>query len=170
MALPPAGCYKVSIQVRGVPMRTLAVALAALATAASAQIFKWSDAAGKTHYGDRPPAEAQAQELAIHVPSYDGPVQVQDWGAILRRKPAAAAASVSSVTMYSTSWCPHCKRARAYFAENGIRFTEIDVEKSASGRRDYEALGASGVPVIVVGGKMMRGFSPEGFERLRRKS
>jgi glutaredoxin len=151
-------------------MRMLSVALFVVATAASAQVFKWNDASGKTHYGDRPPEDAKARELAIRVPSYDGPVEVQDWGAVLRRKPAAAPVDVASVTMYSTSWCPHCKRARAYFAEKGIRFTEIDVEKSESGRRDYEAIGGKGVPVILVGDKMMRGFSPEGFERLRRKS
>jgi len=154
-------------------MRLMSVALLVVATAASAQVFKWTDASGKTHYGDRPPEDAKAQQIAIRVPSYDGPVQVQDWGAILKRKPAPAAAAKpdpASVTMYSTSWCPHCKRARAYFAEQGIRFTDIDVEKNEGGRRDYEALGGKGVPVIVVGDRMMRGFSPEGFERLRGKS
>ena len=151
-------------------MRALLASMLVLATAASADVYKWTDERGKTHYGDRPPEEAKAQRVEIHIPSYDGPVQVQDWRAILLRKPAPAAAGVASVTMYSTSWCPHCKRARAYFAEKGIRFTEIDVEKSESGRRDYEALGGKGVPVIVVGEKMMRGFSPEGFERLLRKS
>lgn len=151
-------------------MRALLAPMLILATAAAADVYKWTDERGKTHYGDRPPEEAQAQRVEIRIPSYDGPVQVQDWRAILLRKPTAAAADVAGVTMYSTSWCPHCKRARAYFAEKGIRFTEIDVEKSESGRRDYEALGGKGVPVILVGDRMMRGFSPAGFERLRRKS
>lgn len=151
-------------------MRVLLASMLALATAASADVYKWTDERGKPHYGDRPPDEVKAQRVEIRIPSYDGPVQVQDWRAILLRKPAPSAADVATVTMYSTSWCPHCKRARAYFAQKGIRFTEIDVEKSAAGRRDYEALGASGVPVILVGDKMMRGFSPEGFERLLHKS
>jgi hypothetical protein len=81
-------------------LRILAIAVLALASAAAADVFKWTDASGKVHYGDRPPEDAKAQKLEIRVPSYDGPVQVQDWGAILRRKPAAATAGAASVTMY----------------------------------------------------------------------
>jgi len=152
------------------PIFRLLVATALLAAGiAGAQVFKWTDANGKTHYGDKPPEEGASQELAIRVPSYDGPVEVRDWSAILKRKSAATevAASAGSVTMYSTSWCPHCKRARAYFAQKGIAFTEMDVEKSAEGRQAYKAMGGGGVPIIVVGDKMMRGFSPQAFERLR---
>ena len=162
------------LQGRMIPMflRRFALALALIAaTAAGAQVYKWTDASGKTHYGDKPPEDVEKKELDIRVPSYEGPVEVRDWGAILRRKSAAAdkpVASATSVTMYMTSWCPHCKRARAYFTQKGIAFTELDVEKSAAGRKGYEALGGGGVPIILVGEKMMRGFSPQSFEALRR--
>jgi len=68
--------------------------------------------------------------------------------------------------MYSTSWCPHCKRARAYFAQNGIAYQDIDVEKSESGKRDFARLGGGGVPLILVGGKAMRGFDPARMDQL----
>ncbi|HET7730624.1 MAG TPA: glutaredoxin family protein [Usitatibacter sp.] len=143
----------------------------AFAGAAWAQVYKWTDPSGKTHYGDRPPEGVAKQEVAIRVPSHEGPVEVTDWGAILRRKPAAAAAAPrasAGITMYSTDWCGHCRRAREYFAAHRIAFTEVDVEKSDSGRKDYEALGGRGVPLIVVGDKVMRGFSPQRFEALRK--
>ena len=31
------------------------------------------------------------------------------------------------VVLYCTKWCPSCRRARNYFRENGIEFTEVDV-------------------------------------------
>jgi glutaredoxin 3 len=31
--------------------------------------------------------------------------------------------------MYCTSWCPGCRRARAWFAEKKIPFVEVDITK-----------------------------------------
>jgi glutaredoxin len=146
----------------------LAVVLfAAAAFAAHAQVYKWTDSTGKVHYGDRPPEDANKQELRIRVPSYDGPVEVRDWASVIRTK-SATPPSAQSITMYSTDWCGHCKNARNYFAANGIRFTEVNVETSESGRKEFDALGGGGVPLIQVGGKIMRGFSPGSFEALRK--
>jgi glutaredoxin len=149
------------------------IAIAAIALLlglpAFAQVYKWTDSTGKVHYGDRPPEDAKKQELRIRIPSYDGPVEVRDWGAVLRRKAAPGGGS-ASITMYSTDWCGHCKNARRYFASKGISYRELDVEKSDSGRREYEALGAGGVPLIVVGDKFMRGFSAAAFEALAKGS
>ncbi len=67
--------------------------------------------------------------------------------------------------MYSASWCSACKRAKAYFEEQGIPYTEYDVEKSSKGKRDFKKLGGKGVPVILVGSKRINGFSRQAFER-----
>lgn len=143
--------------------------LAALAFAAHAQVYKWTDADGKVHYGDRAPDGAAKQELRIRIPSYDGPVQVRDWASVIRTK-AATPPSPQAITMYSTDWCGHCKNARNYFAAKGIQYTDVNVETSESGRKEYEALGGGGVPLIQVGGKIMRGFSAASFEKLRKSS
>ena len=146
-------------------MRSVAVlVLLALALPAAGQVYTWRDQDGKLHFGDRPPPEAKTEEVRIR--SYGQPSPPQDWSKVLRAKAPAAAAS-SGVTMYMAEWCGVCQRARAYFKANAIAYTEIDVEKSDAGRREFEALGGRGVPLIVAGGKVMRGFSPEGFERLR---
>lgn len=145
-------------------MRVLLVLLLLAAASAGAQVYKWTDSTGKTHYGDRPPEDAKKQELRITVPSYDGPVKVRDWGAVLRAKGSSATAGM--ITMYSTAWCGHCKRAKRYFARRNIPYREIDVEKSAEGRREYQQLGGDGVPLIIVGNKAMSGFDEGTLESM----
>jgi len=70
--------------------------------------------------------------------------------------------------MFSTEWCGVCKKAKKYFRENGIRYKDYDIEKSSKGRKLYDDMGATGVPVILVGKKRMNGFSASKFERLIR--
>lgn len=147
------------------------LAFVLMASPAIAQVYKWTDPSGKTHYGDRPPDDAKKQEVKIRVQSYEGPAEVTDWAEILRKKPAGEPAPATwrtGITMFSTDWCGHCKNARKYFAANGIAFTEIDIEKSAAGHKEYKDLGGKGVPLILVGKKVMRGFSAERFESMRK--
>ena len=146
--------------------RCLVLAALLLAAPAAAQVYKWTDPSGKVHYGDRPPDDAKKEELKIRIPSYDGPVQVRDWSAVLGTTPGAA--SAGQVTMYSTTWCGHCRNARNYFAAKRIPYRDLDVESSASAAREFKRLGGSGVPLILVGGKAMSGFNPESFEELLR--
>ena len=70
--------------------------------------------------------------------------------------------------MYSAEWCGYCKKAKRYFNMKGISYTEYDVEKNARAKSEYEKMGATGVPVILVGKKRMNGFSEKGFEKLYR--
>lgn len=138
---------------------------------AAAQVYKWTDSTGKTHYGDSPPEGTKTDEIKIRIPSYEGPPKVTDWAAVIRRPSAVAGpqgrgAMPQGLTMYSTAWCGVCKRAKSYFAAKGIRYTEIDIEKSEAGMRQYEQLGVRGVPAIVVGSKVMTGFSEEALQAL----
>ncbi len=149
----------------------LLLACWAVAMAATAQVYKWTDPSGKVHYGDSPPQDAKKEEMKIRVQSYEGPAEVTDWAEILRKKPAGEPAPTTwrtGITMFSTDWCGHCKNARRYFAANGIAFTEIDIEKSGAGHKEYKDLGGKGVPLILVGKKVMRGFSAERFESMRK--
>jgi glutaredoxin-like YruB-family protein len=139
-------------------MHKLAVALlfTLVAVVAHAGVYKWTDANGKVHFSDKPPATEKVEEIKI--PSFSGPAEVAD-------VPAAAG---GTVTMYSTAWCGVCKQARAYMQQKGIAFTEYDVEKDPTGKADFAKLGGRGVPVILVGGKRMNGFSPNRFDQLLR--
>ena len=148
--------------------RALLILLACVPLLAGAQVYKWTDEKGKTHYGDKPPDDSKAQQLKLSIQSYEGPAQVQDWSKIIRAKSkhAEPAAAPSGIVMYSTSWCPHCKRAKAYFAQKGLSYQEIDVEKSESGRKAYQELGGGGVPLILAKGKSMRGFDPAAMDAM----
>ena len=70
-----------------------------------------------------------------------------------------------TVVIYMTSWCPACKSALAYVRKNGIAYVAYDIEKDQDAYRRYEGYGGSGVPLIVVGDRTMRGFDPSALER-----
>ncbi|MCW8982835.1 MAG: hypothetical protein OQK13_02220 [Gammaproteobacteria bacterium] len=70
------------------------------------------------------------------------------------------------VVMYSTEWCGYCKKARKYFNKNSIRFADYDIEKDPVAAKEHKDMGATGVPVILVGNERMNGFSQKGFERI----
>ena len=154
-------------------MRPTIVALVAglaLSLPAAAQVYKWTDSTGKVHYGDRAPDDAKTEQLKIEVRSHEGPVQVTDWAAILRKRSYTPPAGPQSVTMYMASWCVHCKRAKAYFNENGIRYNEVDIEASEANKKEFKEFGGGGVPLILVGDKAMRGFNEQRFQALMKKS
>jgi glutaredoxin len=135
---------------------------------AAGQVYKWTGPDGRTHYGDRPPADSKKEELRIGVQSFGGPAEVDTWTQILKRAPAVDTSkpASSAVTMFSTSWCPHCKRAKDYFARKGVAYREVDIEASEAGSREFKAYGGQGVPLIIVGDKRMRGFSAETMDRM----
>ena len=122
--------------------------------ASAQQIYRVVGADGRVQYTDKPPAGAAASPVRSRINSYGGTPTVSGTAA-----PAAAARP--EVTMFATSWCPYCRKAQAYFARHGIRYTHVDIEKSQGGRAEYDRLGGRGVPVILVGGQRMNGFSEE---------
>jgi glutaredoxin-like YruB-family protein len=71
------------------------------------------------------------------------------------------------VVLYSTSWCPYCKRARAYLEQHGVKFQEKDVGQSRAALEEMlkKSGGARGVPVIDVGGKIIRGFNTRALDQ-----
>lgn len=44
------------------------------------------------------------------------------------------------IVMYTASWCPDCKRARAFFNEHNIDFMDIDLGKDIDGYLFVEGL------------------------------
>tara|TARA_R110002111_G_scaffold65765_2_gene107576 strand:+ start:1224 stop:1535 length:312 start_codon:yes stop_codon:yes gene_type:complete len=74
--------------------------------------------------------------------------------------------SNKQVTMYSTSWCGYCRQARDLMTHNNIAFRELDIEKNAQAKQDYDALNGRGVPLIIIGDAQMSGFDVRTFKRL----
>lgn len=66
---------------------------------------------------------------------------------------------MNDVTIYSTSWCPSCVSAKAFFDAKGVAYTEIDVELWDDPRGKLEEIiGRRSVPQIVIGDAHVGGF------------
>ena len=64
------------------------------------------------------------------------------------------------VVMYTTSWCPVCKRAKEWMNRRQIAFEERDVEASRDAARKMHAINPrGGVPTFDVEGQVLVGFS-----------
>ncbi len=143
----------------------LLLALALPAAAGAQAVHRWTDANGKVHYSSQPPPGARASAVGERINSYGAPAPAQ-----AQARGAAPAPTQGPVVMYATSWCPYCAKARDYFAKKGISYVEHDIERSLATNAEFKRLGGRGVPLILVGGEKMSGFSEEGFEALRSRA
>ena len=143
----------------------LIVSLWLVAGPVSAEIYKWTDEKGYIHYSDKKPENQEVTELKFKIATYDT-VSYETIGSASEKANTNKTGAHKSVVMFSASWCGVCKKAKKYFRRNGIPFTEYDIEKSKKAKRKYKKLGATGVPVIIVGRKRMNGFSEAGFKRI----
>ncbi|MBL4864890.1 MAG: DUF4124 domain-containing protein [Pseudomonadales bacterium] len=120
------------------------------------EIYKWVDDSGKVNFGDHKAEEGKAEEVTVEINTYTNvtyDISIFDYGH-------------QKVVMYSTEWCSYCKKAKKYFKDNEISFVEYDIEKSSRARNRYDKMGATGIPVIIVGKKRMNGFNVKGFEKI----
>jgi glutaredoxin 3 len=63
-----------------------------------------------------------------------------------------------AVTMYTTSWCPYCSRARALLARKGVAVEDIDIEASPDRRAEMQnRSGRRTVPQIFIGDQHVGG-------------
>lgn len=125
-----------------------------------ADIYKWVDENGKTHLTDRPPRHFDAKPVTVQV------INTYSTSQIVSSPNSKTTAQRKQVVMYSTESCGVCKQAKAYLRSKKIPFTEYDVQKSSKGRQDYKRMNGRGVPIILVGGARMNGFSKAHFEQL----
>jgi glutaredoxin-like YruB-family protein len=135
----------------------LAILLVNAGLAQAQTVYKWVDAQGKVHYSEYPPARGDAAALDLHVTSYEGPAAVED---------ITNVAGGRSVTLYTTSWCGICKRAKAHLDRKGVSYRAVDIEQDRSARDEFKRLGGRGVPLIVVGNRSMHGFDARRLDRM----
>lgn len=69
--------------------------------------------------------------------------------------------SDNSVVLYATSWCGYCAKARKFLDRINVSYQEYDIETSDEGRKQYMALGGSGVPLLLINGRILRGYSAD---------
>lgn len=149
---------KPSSRTRLNPISWLLMLCLAMPATALAEIYRWVDSNGKIHFSDRPSRAHSSKEVKLRINTYEG----------VSYDTASVDVGSETVVMYSAAWCGVCKKAKQYFAEQGIEYEEHDVEKSSQGKAAYKRLGGKGVPIILVGDRRMNGFSVAGFEKLYR--
>jgi len=152
------------------PLVGFLLCLLFIGTQAYGEVYKWVDANGRVHYGDKAPVSEKAEDISdqLSINSYKGAeVSASDFfEAVEATQAEEAKTRRQRVVMYSTTWCGVCKKAKRYFKEKNIPFREYDVETSAKGKQDFARLGGRGVPIILVGDMRMNGFTRTRFERL----
>lgn len=75
------------------------------------------------------------------------------------------------VTMYMTTWCPHCRRAQAWLEQKGYRFEMRDVDRDDEAAATLSAINPrSAVPTFDVDGRVVFGFEPQRLEAAIRRA
>ncbi len=74
---------------------------------------------------------------------------------------------MAKVTVYSTSACPWCHKAKDFLKENNIEFEDKNVAEDEAAKKEMiEKSGQMGVPVIVIGGHdPIVGFDVEAIKK-----
>ena len=135
----------------------LGLALLLCVGSASAQLFKWKDANGKTHFSDKPPPPG-ATPAALK-----GAV-----GTATANLPYALATAVRNfpVTMYSTKPCSGCDLGRSYLKTRGIPFSEITVSTAEDEAKLRSAGGDGNMPYFIVGSAKESGYLQSKWESM----
>lgn len=149
--------------------RVLLLSLLLAASSVYAGLYQWTDENGVKHFSNTPPVQAtdtvrQMEEyvgeektnvdiLQKTLDLYKADTVPDDTEQEQKKKNSPA------VVMYTTPTCGYCQRAKAYFNQHGIRFTELDVTRSEKALSQFKALNGRGVPMIVIGDQRIPGFN-----------
>ncbi|MBN2851336.1 MAG: glutaredoxin family protein, partial [Clostridia bacterium] len=76
---------------------------------------------------------------------------------------------MNQVIIYSTDSCGYWQAAKRYFALNNIKYTEKKVDSDPIARSELSRYGATGVPLIIVDGELIKGFNQARLDQLLKK-
>jgi glutaredoxin-like YruB-family protein len=80
------------------------------------------------------------------------------------------AVAADTVTVYTTSTCPWCVRAKDFLKQKGVPFQEKNLEHDPAAARELmQRTGQMGVPVITAGDEVIVGFDRARLEQLATK-
>ena len=133
-----------------------------------ADMYKWTDEKGVLHVGSAPPSKVSPKIKVKKIESapvsvYEAVVSTGTDLKFLRGAPSAG------VELFSTSWCPYCVKARQYLTDHGVAFQEFDIDKDPQAKQRYASLGGHGVPLAVINGQTVSGFSESTYNQLLTK-
>ncbi|NVD73595.1 glutaredoxin family protein [Duganella sp. BJB1802] len=141
-------------------LAAFAIALLCLGTA-GAQVYKWVDDKGVTHYSDQPPPPSTPARTKVELKSFaTGGATVelpQELADAVRNRP---------VTLYTTAQCDGCSNGRAMLMARGIPFTEKTVATVDDQVALKKAGGNGQFPFLLVGRSKLTGFEQNSWDVL----
>lgn len=138
----------------------LAIALLCFGTA-GAQVYKWKDGKGVTHYSDQPPPPTAPLKSKVEVKSFSG-----GGGSVELPPELAVVARDRPVTLYTTGQCEGCGNARAMLMARGIPFREKTVDTIDDQAALKRAGGSNQLPFLLVGRGKLAGYEQGAWDAL----
>ncbi len=68
-----------------------------------------------------------------------------------------------SVILYGTADCSFCRSTRDFLKANNVEFFDVNVQTSEIAAKKHAELGGGGVPVVIIGSRLIRGYQPDAF-------
>ncbi len=70
------------------------------------------------------------------------------------------------ITVYTTDRCAHCRDLKTFLSRHRLGFREANISRDRRAQKEFEQLGARGVPLILVGERRLNGFDPARLKHL----
>lgn len=138
------------------------ICLLTTASIGQAATYKWVDENGAITFRDTPPPKGT--EATIVNPEPLPTIEYGYGGAPKNKGQRSLSGSFPKVDLYVTSWCGYCAKAKSFFNSKGVPFNVYDIERNSRAAKRHRKLNPRGsVPVAVIGGRTIRGFSPEAY-------
>ncbi len=131
-----------------------------------AAIYKWVDVDGNIYFTDSPPKNTKSRKVTVKTNTYQSTHTIQPKQKSNVTSNSKASLNNKTVIMYSAEWCGVCRKAKRYFKQKGIAYTNLDIDKNRSARQRYNALNASGIPIIFIDNTRLNGFTARHFEQV----
>ena len=155
-------------------MRTL-IALASLLMTTltpAATVYKSVGPDGQPVYSDRPPETGKIEKTFnfANLPSTAMPESVVRYRDELQKSmqkrlsDAGARGATRQPVLFTAKWCGYCRQAKGYLAEKKISYQEHDIDTPDGMRALIESGGGRGVPVLLVTGQKVQGFSRAAYD------
>lgn len=139
--------------------RLAVLLLLLIALPAPAQQYRWTDDKGRTQYSDTPPPPSARN---VQKKEMKGSVVES-----LSTSELARAVKDAPVTLYTSTTCKEgCTMVRDALNKRGVPFKEVQVWDQATNEELKKVSGGNGVPVLVVGASVQKGFEQGAFDAL----
>jgi glutaredoxin len=162
------------------------ISLFFVVTSSEAEIYRRVSQDGTVTFRDTPPPNGQ--EGALYQPKtsttigYEVDINNQQGEQQVSRDETSASSdftqyfkeqvearrnrSLPDVELYVTSWCGYCRQAKEFLVSNDVPFEVFDIESDSRAAKRHREFSPSGsVPVAVIGGRTVQGFSPDVYKQ-----